>query len=657
MCGIAGIFSLQGQHVDPALLLRMTDSIRHRGPDDEGFLLVDVNKNVVEHRRGKDTIAELRIPYLLDPFEHGTATLAMGWRRLGIIDLSITGHQPMSNADRTLWVMFNGEIYNYIELRDELRHKGYVFRTQSDTEVILHAYAEWGTECLHRFNGMWGLALWDQARQRLFCARDRFGVKPFYYCADSQSFAFASEIKALLEMPTVRREANDDAVYDFLVHRTLDHTEQTLFSGIVQLPPGHFALVDPSGMRIRQYYSPQYNPEIGNFNDALAERYAEEFREHFTSAVRLRLRSDVALGSCLSGGLDSSSIVCVANDLIFQQGLANRATIGDRQKTFTATYDLAQYSEDAFVSTVIDRTNAAPHFVKPSAQRLWEELPQFIRSNDEPFISTSMYAQRCVMRLAAEHGMKVLLDGQGADELLGGYRRWHFPIFHAELLRNGRFVEFSREITQGAAIADESRVDWIARAAQKLFRRAIPSRHYHRFVAPSELMRPDFLRRSTSRVNKDDTAFQRRLWEDETRYNLQQLLHYEDRNSMAFSIEARVPFVDYRLVEFVMSLPAVYKIHGGWSKYVLRRSMQGILPESIQWRRDKMGFVTPETEWLAELRPLFVQRLNEEPFRTARFVNDKLLLAQLSNPNTKLKSYDLWRFVNLELWMREFNVL
>ncbi|MBF8248377.1 MAG: Asparagine synthase (Glutamine-hydrolyzing), partial [Bacteroidetes bacterium] len=267
MCGIAGIFSPQGQSVDQSLLLRMTHRIRHRGPDDEGFLLADTRTGLTEHRRGSETIPEVRSREIGENFSGTSPNLGLGWRRLSIIDLSPSGHQPMSNADGTLWVIFNGEIYNYIELRVELKAKGYVFRTQSDTEVILHAYHAWGQDCLHHFNGMWGMAIWDVQKRQLFCARDRYGVKPFYYFWNGSSFAFASEIKALLELPWIPRRANDSAVYDFLVHRVLDHTEQTFFSDILQLRPGHCAFISERGLQVQRYYTLSYNPDLGHFNE------------------------------------------------------------------------------------------------------------------------------------------------------------------------------------------------------------------------------------------------------------------------------------------------------------------------------------------------------------------------------------------------------
>ncbi|MFH0989459.1 MAG: asparagine synthase (glutamine-hydrolyzing) [bacterium] len=659
MCGIVGMMNMDGRAIDRSLLAQMTASIRHRGPDDEGFLLVDTRTGAVEPRRGHDSIPELRQKDLLEELPASFApTLALGWRRLSIIDVSPTGHQPMASSDKAMWIVFNGEIYNYIEIREELQQKGHRFVSKSDTEVILHAYQEWGVECLARFNGMWAFALWDGKRNHLFCARDRFGVKPFYYYRTATIFLFASEIKSLLLHPAISRRANDPIVYDYLVHRLLDHTSQTFFQEIHQLPPGHFLLMNSGGVTIQRYYELAKNPEFGSYEEQTCVRFADGLREHFMNSVRLRLRTDVTLGSCLSGGLDSSSIVCAANQLIRTHDHINRAVIGDHQKTFTASYDDERYNEDNFVKQVIDKTEAEPHVIRPTAQDLWNDLPAFIRALEEPFISTSMYAQWNVMKLAARHGMKVMLDGQGGDELLAGYR-WHYPIFHAELLRRGRLSQFTKELSETAAITGDSAMTVMMRAGQKLAKHLLPKGQQQKFLPFMQYMNRNFLSSfslSNSIVQKEDFDLQARLWQEETLYNLPQLLHYEDRNSMAFSIEARVPFVDYRLVEYVTGIPTVYKIHHGWSKYILRRGMEGILPASIQWRRDKMGFVTPESQWLSVLLPKFRELLLYQSIRSERFIDKKRFTGILASEKLPLPSADVWRLLNLELWMREFQV-
>ena len=658
MCGIAGIFSPESNRVDQGLLLKMTNSIRHRGPDDDGFLLADSKNGLIEDRRSDDTIPHVRSAHILEPFAGGTANLALGYRRLSIIDLSPSGHQPQSNEDRSLWIIFNGEIYNYIELREELLAKGYVFRTKTDTEVIIHAYKEWGMECLSHFNGMWAFALWDGRTKKLFCARDRFGVKPLYYFKNNDLFTFASEIKALLLNPAVTRKANHQAVYDYLAHSTIDHTDETLFSGIKQLPPAHYLVVDSTGaMVIRKYYSLQCNSELGSFDESENKRHVESFKELLFDSVKLRMRTDVALGSCLSGGLDSSTIVCMANTLMMQDGVIDRSLIGEHQKTFTADYNNSQYSERAFVDKVIDRTNAQPHFVYPEGPGLWVELEQLIYHQDEPFNSTSAYAQWNVMRLAHQKGMKVLLDGQGGDELLGGYA-YHLPIYHAELLRHFRFGTLLAEIKATSSISQRPVHRQLLELLGKTARNIFPDSLFDQFSSPHGFMNPDFavIRKKITTASKRNDSLQERLLQEETSLNLQQLLHYEDRNSMAFSIEARVPFLDYRVVEYGMQIPVQFKIHNGWSKYPLRCVGEGLIPKEVQWRKDKMGFVTPQSEWMQKLQTQLRTLLCGEHLRAGEFLNQSLIRTLLQKNFSTIPQSTLWRIANLELWMRRFDV-
>ena len=659
MCGIAGIFSPAGKPVDSHLLVRMTTALRHRGPDDEGFLLAHTPSAKAQPYRGNDTIPEITNPDINGSLTFNDApNLGLGWRRLAIIDLSPTGHQPMTNAERSIWMVFNGEIYNYIELRKELQAAGFVFRTQSDTEIIIHAYTAWGPDCVNHLNGMWGFALYDTKQRKLFCARDRFGIKPFYYWWDGTTLLFASEIKALLESQEIPRVANDGMVYDYLAHRIIDHTDQTLFQSIYQLRPGHWLEIDKSGLRTHQYYQLTYSPEAGQFDETRCRKYVDEFRERFTDSMRIHLRTDVTIGSCLSGGLDSSSIVCTGNQLIFGSEGVSRAIVGDRQKTFTATYDDPRFSEEQFVQSVIGQTHAAPFYIKPSSGGLRTELSAFVRAHDEPVISTSMYAQWNVMKLASQHKIKVLLDGQGGDELLGGYR-WHFPVFHGQLLKELRFGDLLREIGATRGATDLSMLSLARPILQKLAKALIPRTKRAGFLGVSGYLNRDFAANCASRamaLSKSDFSLQRRLFEEETRFNLQQLLHYEDRNSMAFSIEARVPFVEYRLIEFVMNVPAVYKIHDGWSKYLLRRAMEGQLPKNIQWRKDKMGFVSPEELWMRELHGDFQTLLRHQPLRAGRFVQSEKFARDFEQSALPFVSSDTWRFLNLEFWMREFAV-
>lgn len=659
MCGISGIWHLDNSRcVSPSLIAQMTFTLRHRGPDDEGYLFVDTVTGHYEERRGRDTVPELQMPDVSQESEE-RYDLAFGFRRLSIIDLSPAGHQPMGNTDGSLWVVYNGEIYNYLELREELKTRGHTFRTATDTEVILCAYEEWGEACLERFNGMWAFALWDGRRQQLFCARDRFGIKPFYYVWDGKTFAFASEIKALLHMPDIIRRPNEPIIYDYLRYGRLDHSEETFFAGIKQLPPAHFLLLRPTRQfSLRRYWDliPDCRVGLPLTSDAV---YAERFYSLFEDAVRLRLRSDVPIGTCLSGGLDSSAIVCVANRLLVDENVIDPDLVGERQRTFSSCFDDRQYDERQYIQAVLALTGAEPNYTFPKGEELLDALPRLIWYQDEPFGSTSIYAQWRVMEKTAERGVKVLLDGQGGDELLAGYHGY-FNYFWASLIRRGCLAEFLREALAYQRLYGVS-LAWIAmRAALTYIPTAILATAGNLYRARRLGLDSDFMAKYRHRRFEISSHYQdpfnNHLYSLLTQYSLPALLHYEDRNSMAFSIEARVPFLDYRLVEYAFSLPADQRIKRGLTKAVLRAAFQGVLPESVRTRTDKMGFVTPERVWLStELNGWIKDIISSVSFRTRGYFDIPQILGALEAHTAGQRdlTFLAWRWVNLEMWFQE----
>lgn len=599
MCGITGIFSLDGAAIDTGLMERMTEVIKHRGPDDEGYLLVNTKERTYELAGGKDTPESIwasRYPFspkhkigaIISPTK--SFNLAFGHRRLSIIDLSPAGHQPMSNEDRTIWIVHNGEVYNYIELREELRGKGHKFKSNTDTEVIIHAYEEWGYDCLQRFNGMWAFAVWDGRKHELFCSRDRFGVKPFYYYWDGTNFAFASEIKSLLQLPFVHTSPNDRAIYQYLALARSEGKADTFFHNIKQLEPRHYVTVNENGLQVRKYYSLNYITELGKFDQRALRGYGNEFLELFKDAVRIRLRSDMPVGSCLSGGIDSSAIVCAINEFLKNEGYG-REVIGERQKTFSSCYKLSTYDERKFIKQVVKATDVDAHYIFPSGEMLWEEIDGLIWHQEEPFVSTSIYAQWNVMRLARENGVPVLLDGQGADEMLAGYHTY-FNTYLAHLLYAGQLISFIREfdflrrITKNPAYSSFAFLlpfyNSLPPGIRVLLRDKVVKGCMLK-TQPISLMNVTFGPKHVEEGQaRAETNLQTALWRSETEYGLRELLRYEDKNSMAFSVETRTPFVDYRLVDFVFSLPACYKIHDGWTKYLLRVSTEGLIPGEDQ---------------------------------------------------------------------------
>ena len=673
MCGIVGVFNVEGNPVDLAALEKSVSVVKHRGPDDEGYVFINTRDGVFRTASGSDTPAAVQMskhPYSpsieIDAFNARSSgfNLAFGHRRLSIVDLSPTGHQPMCNTSGKLWIVYNGEIYNYIELRAELEDRGHSFMTQSDTEVILQAYEEWGYDCLSKFNGMWAFAIWDGRRRELFCSRDRFGVKPFYYYWDGTNFTFASEIKALLQCPFVKTGPRDEAIYQYLVLGRSEGKADTFFRNIKQLEPGHFLTLNEKGLNVGRYYSLAYTTAVGYFDEKALRGHVDEFIELFKDAVRMRLRSDVSVGSCLSGGLDSSAIVCTINRFLERDGYG-REVIGERQKTFSACYELSAYDERQFIREVVSTTKVDAHYIFPSGERLWEEMDDLIWHQEEPFGSTSIYAQWNVMRLARENSVPVLLDGQGADEMLAGYHTFFNPYL-AHLLSSGLFSRFWREsnairkLTKNPVYSSFAFMlpfyNALPAGMRALLRDRIVKGSILR-IQDTGLIRGAFLAKHAGEDQaRAETNLQRALWKSETEYGLRELLRYEDKNSMAFSVETRTPFVDYRLVELAFSLPACYKIHDGWTKYLLRASIEGLIPEKIRWRKDKMGFPTPEITWMRGNADKVREAFCSKSFRASGYLDQKRIIGDLDRL-LSLESSDglsaLWKPLNLELWLRK----
>ncbi len=620
MCGIVGIYQFSSEVVDIKILQKMSEVIHHRGPDDEGYYF---DKNI-----------------------------GLGHRRLSIIDLSPAGHQPMSNEDGSVWITYNGEIFNYVELMAELQDKGHVFKSKTDTEVIIHAYEEWGVECLSRFNGMFAFAIWDSKRKRLFCARDRFGIKPFYYFYDNKQFLFASEIKALLEDRSVERSPNQQIIYDFLVQAYLDHTDETFFKGIKQLLPAHYLLISNEKLEIKRWWDIN---ETKRFDSLTDDGYASRFYELFEDAIRLRLRSDVPVGTCLSGGLDSSSIVCVANKLMFGK---KDEDISERQKTFSSCFDLSEYDERVYINAVLEKTSAEANFIFPKAEELFDIISDIIWHQDEPFSSTSIVAQWYVMKEASKK-IKVLLDGQGADELLAGYHGY-FGALYSDLIKNFRLIRLFKELIYYKKNHHKFQPHVFSNIARSFLPSYLVSILRGRIKGDISWLDTNFqkkYKRSFDLTNKFPNHFDNLLYNILTKYGLPALLHYEDRNSMAFSIEARVPFLDYRLVEFMFSLPSEQKIRNGTTKVVLRNAMKDILPEKVRTRQDKMGFVTPEDIWFrTAAKDKILEIINSKSFKERGYLNINQVKMEFDAHcrGEKNISNTVWRWVNMELWLRHF---
>jgi len=650
MCGIAGIYNLNYDPVKTEDLIAMTNMVRHRGPDDEGYLLVNTQSEEACHCHGDDTIEyyKRQTPHI----NQGIPTsLGFGFRRLSIIDLSPSGHQPMSNADGSMWIVFNGEIYNYLELRQQLQSAGYKFRTQSDTEVILNAYDEWGESCLQKFNGMWAFAIWDNRRRRLFCARDRFGVKPFAYYYDGKRFIFGSEIKQILVHP-IDRTLNMNMIYRSMkLNSFLCYGDETYFKNVKALPQGHFIVIENGQMIRKKYYD--LDPASFETSNLTFNEAAEEYRAIFTDAVRLRMRSDVEVGSALSGGLDSSAIVCTAVNHTKQ-----------KFKTFTAYYtEEERFDERRWVELVGQRTNSELHFISPDPNEVMKDFTRMTYHNDYPVVGSSFISQHYVMRLARQFNVPVLLDGQGSDEILGGYNH-AFYRYYADLLSKFRWLKWLKEYPSYLKLNQKGSIG--SRIAKTLlvlfFKESTLYRHEARRLFENPL----------AEKIEDDQLFQNIVDLPVSRlsnflYNLlmttsiQTLLHFEDRNSMTYSIESRVPFLDYRLVEFVFRLPSEYKISGNSGKLVHRHALQDFVPVEILNRTDKVNFAAPgENYWLRnEMKNYADDIFHSDIFNTRGIYNYKNVNSIYQHFMRGDNQYGavLWRIIALEMWFKIYQAL
>jgi asparagine synthase (glutamine-hydrolysing) len=585
MCGIVGIWRLDGAAVDPASLQLATAAIRHRGPDDEGYLLVNTRTARAISCGGSDTDHRLTLPDL-DQFKSELFDLAFGFRRLSILDLSPAGHQPMSSPDGKLWIIFNGEIYNYRELRAQLAAHEHKFRTTSDTEVILAAYQQWGESCVQHFNGMFALAIWDTVDKKMFIARDRFGEKPFNYVyVPGRLFAFASEIKGLWAAGVAGRSIYEETVARFTEYGQVETGEHTVYEDVLRLPQAHCMTLTADGrLNKRRYWDIDPRVQVEGWSD---ERCIEHFQELLINSVRMRLHADVPVGSSLSGGIDSSTVVGVINRLLPETSV---------QKTFSARFDDPSRDEGRWMDLVTQKNRVERHDVWPTAERFFEELSDLFWHQEEPFTSASVYAQWNVMRLAKQNGVTVLLDGQGADEMLAGYHSY-FNEITDDLLSSFNltgYLKWRRDCLalHGVVPGAFGRVlrQKMPKGLKRLVKNGLRETQTLPRVEPPNPVYPHEFRKLSS--------LRKILWWNTTREGLVELLRYADRNSMAHSREVRLPFLDHNLVEFVFKLPDRFLVRDGWTKWILREAFRDFVPPEISNRVDKLGYMPPQERWL-----------------------------------------------------------
>jgi asparagine synthase (glutamine-hydrolysing) len=583
MCGLVGIIG-SGASAPISLrdLVRMVETLRHRGPDDEGLLGLRVSGEAIEYF-GPETPEPVRaaIPALEDYRRHSSLIAAIGHRRLSILDTSAAGHQPMHDPSGQLWIAFTGEIYNFRELRLELEALGVSFRTNTDTEVILAAYDRWGPGCFVRFNGMWAIALLDLRRRQLLLSRDRFGIKPLYYAVSGGLLLFASEIKAILSHPAFRTSPNLDHLRDFLLLGALEYRSETAFDGVFRFPIASYATIDLdrpcerfSAIRFWDYES---NCSAERFDPIRVRRIAGDYYDLLKDSVRLRLRADVPVGSALSGGLDSSSVVFLVNQLLREAGGSTR------QVAFSTVHrDPAarECDESRFIDEVVSTLDIESHVIEPELRAIPSIHEAAVWCLESPYDGTGMPGMY-VFGLARANGVTVTLDGQGADEQQAGYLNYF--IQH---LANAPPAEVVRSAFQLPAM--------------------VGTEPYVRFGVRIGLLRAIAGRRllegAAKLFGKNASPYLASLnvrLKDDCHRGLVNLIHYADSRSMMSSVESRMPFMDYRLVEFTAGVPACYKIYRGWTKYFARLAFAGKLPDSIVWRRDKLGWPMPDAHWMS----------------------------------------------------------
>lgn len=611
MCGIVGSY---GPLTDRDVIQRMNDAQAHRGPDGEGILI--------------------------------DGPVGLGHRRLSIIDVA-HGQQPMATADGRFHLSYNGEVYNYLELRAELEADGRTFTTDSDTEVVLQAFAAWGPAAFDRFNGMWGLAIWDREQQRLTLSRDHFGIKPVYVARLDQGVLFASEIRAIIASGCYRARPDETSLFRYLKFRIHEEGERTFFEGIERLGPGEMMTIDAHGVRREAYTRlPQELAELAREQRPYDAAAAAEFEARFRESIRLRLQSEVPVGTSLSGGLDSSAVAVVINQMLGGHEQTATISVGARQNTFSAVFPGSLNDEEKYVDAVLERCQGkvAAHKITPTVEDFRQDLEDFVRTQEEPMISSGPYAQYQVMREATEH-VTVLLDGQGADEEMAGYVPYYL-VYLRQLRRQNK---------RAAARELATSIDVLARLGRFTVRDRLKGRRATPVTTMLATSFVDAHRGEGFTAIQDD--LKRRLIQDIFHNSLPSLLRYEDKNTMRFSLEGRVPFLDKELLKFIFSLSDEAIIKGGWNKRILRDATDRLLPRSINRRRNKIGFTTPQGEWFLRLKDVFEDVFTSDSFASRPYFDQQEVLTAFrawvdSDGGTGTMTF--WRLLNVELWLREF---
>lgn len=615
MCGIAGYYGFKGEN----LLKQFSSELAHRGPDGEGSYV-------------KDSVGLLN-------------------RRLAIIDVK-GGDQPIYNEDKSMVVVYNGEIYNFEKTHDELVKLGHTFKTKSDTEVVVHAYEEWGEKSFDRHNGMFAFALYDIKKDKLYLVRDHFGIKPLYYSilpddgSGHSRIIFSSEIKPLINSGLIQKKPNDRIIYRYLKFRIHDDQAETFFEGVYKLLPGEMMVLHENRHSIKTYT--HLKEDLLHLADKKQKGLSKEQKNLFAGkleeAIRMRLISEVPVGTCLSGGLDSSTVVATTNKLLLEK-VKEAESVGKIQNSFSAIFPGSVNDEERYIdSLTMTIRDIKGYKVEPKAEHFFDEIMDFVATQEEPTISTGPYAQYKVMQEAHKH-VTVVLDGQGSDEMMAGYMPYYF-VYLRQLRRKKDYPRLIKELVMST--------DVILKYSLLNLVRRLPLRTE---TSPEQVLRPSFVskfRKEKFHVTQDN--LKARLVEDIFSNSLPSLLRYEDKNAMRFSVEGRVPFLDFELLKYLFSLPDKAIIRNGWNKYILREAVNDLLPEDIVKRRNKIGFTTPEHEWFMRMKNRIYSIFLSDSFAKRKYINQQETLRAFQR-FIEGKTDDtllLWRLLNLELWMRVF---
>jgi len=645
MCGINGILAENIRY--KTKILNLNEMLSHRGPDDEGYVLINTKTNSFKACSGNSSIHAIKEKYpSISQAKLNEYDLIFGHRRLSIIDLSEGGHGPMCDSSGKIWITYNGEIYNYIELRDELKSFGHAFRTESDTEVILNAYLQWGTDCLSKFNGMWGFSIWDGYKKILFLARDRFGVKPLYYINSPDLFAFSSEIKPLTVLQD-EIKIDEKRIPFFLLQGNRLNSENTYLKGIKSLKPSNFIIYKDGIIKTHRYY------DINNtgFSNKSEKELCNELNDLLHNSIRLRFRSDVPVGTCLSGGFDSSSIVSISSDL-------NHKGI----QTFSAVWSDKACDESKYIDIVNNKYGCKPEKIEPKAEEFESVFNKLNYYQEIPSEGPGLIPQWYVMS-KAKGKVKVLLDGQGGDEVFGGY--FSTQSYLLSIIKDKDFKSLLSDFNKFSLYLNKKGLhsfsNWLFPKFYGKMLSKFKKENYG--ILNKDIMSKvelDSLHSDSEPPKKFKYYLNNLSYHFTTCLTIPTLLHYEDRSSMAFSIESRVPFLDYNIVEFGLNLKPHYLINKNEQRYLIRKALAERLPKEVASRKDKLGYPTPFAKWTKGiLKEYIFDTLLKKDALILEYIDKTQLKANLDSHFSGEKDYNwhIWRYLSLENIMHMYKSL